>query len=158
MTCQDGGMTQQPENQIVTATRTIAAPAAAIFELIADPSRQPEWDGNNNLAHADSGQRVHAVGEVFHTMLTSDSVRDNHVVEFEEDRRIAWCPSDAGAEPAGHLWRWELEPTSDGRTRVTHTYDWSHLSDQRRMERARSTTSDNLSASLEKLAAAVESA
>ncbi|MBB2892682.1 SRPBCC family protein [Flexivirga oryzae] len=150
-------MTHTDDAKIVTATRTIDAPAAAIFELIADPSRQPDWDGNNNLARAEAGQRVHAVGDVFHTMLTSDSVRDNHVVEFEEGKRIAWCPSDAGAEPAGHLWRWELEPTSDGRTRVTHTYDWTHLADPKRFERARSTTSDNLSASLEKLAATVGS-
>jgi len=147
----------QTDDKIVSAVRTIDAPAAAIFELIADPCRQPEWDGNNNLARADAGQRVRAVGEVFHTVLTSDSVRDNHVVEFEEGTRIAWCPSDAGAEPAGHLWRWELEPTSDGRTRVTHTYDWTHLADPKRLDRARATTSDNLSASLEKLAAAVGS-
>jgi len=146
------------DTKIVTATRTIDARAAALFELIADPSRQPAWDGNDNLAHADVGQRVHGVGDVFHTVLTGDgAVRDNHVVEFDEGRRIAWCPSDPGAEPAGHLWRWELEPTSDGRTRVTHTYDWTHLNDPRRMNRARSTTPEKLSVSLENLAAAVES-
>ena len=39
-------------DRVVSASRRIAAPAAAIFELIADPARQPEWDGNDNLAQA----------------------------------------------------------------------------------------------------------
>lgn len=150
-------MTQQAQDKIVTTTRTIDAPAAAIFEFIADPSRQPEWDGNDNLAAAAPGQRVHGVGEVFQMTLTKDgAVRDNKVVEFEEGRRIAWCPSNAGQPPAGHLWRWELQPTSDGRTRVSHTYDWTHLADPRRIERARATTPEKLAKSLENLAALVE--
>ena len=37
------------EGMIVTASRDIAAPAAAIFELIADPSQQPRREGNDNL-------------------------------------------------------------------------------------------------------------
>lgn len=151
-------MTTPEETKVVSATRDIAAPAARIFELIADPSRQPAWDGNANLQQAEEGQRVHSVGDVFRMTTTKGTVRDNEVVEFEEGRRIAWCPGDEGAAPAGHLWRWELEPAEDGRTRVTHTYDWSRLTDARRLERARSTTSENLAASIEKLAAAVESA
>lgn len=151
-------MTTPPETKVVSATRTIAAPAAQIFELIADPSRQPAWDGNANLSEAVAGQRVRAVGDIFRMTLSNGNIRDNKVVEFEECRRIAWCPGDEGAAPAGHLWRWELESADDGRTRVTHTYDWSRLNDANRLERARSTTSDMLSASLEKLAAAVESA
>ncbi|HEY5152134.1 MAG TPA: polyketide cyclase, partial [Mycobacterium sp.] len=37
------------EERVVSARREIAAPAATIFELVADPARQPEWDGNDNL-------------------------------------------------------------------------------------------------------------
>ncbi|HWC23044.1 MAG TPA: SRPBCC family protein [Flexivirga sp.] len=151
-------MTTPEETKVVSATRDIAAPAAQIFELIADPSRQPAWDGNHNLEQAAAGQRVRAVGEVFRMTLANGKVRDNKVVEFEEGRRIAWCPGNEGAAPAGHLWRWELAPLDDQHTRVTHTYDWSRLNDPKRVDRARSTTSDNLSASLEKLAATVESA
>ncbi|MFC6703871.1 SRPBCC family protein [Flexivirga alba] len=150
-------MTTPEETKVVSATRDIAAPAAQIFELIADPSRQPAWDGNHNIAHADAGQRVQAIGDVFRMTLHNGNVRDNLVVEFEEGRRIAWCPSSEGQPPAGHLWRWALEPEGEGNTRVIHTYDWSQLTDENRMERARSTTPDMLSASLEKLAAAVES-
>lgn len=154
-------MTDAPESpteqRVVSATREIAAPAAAIFELIADPARQPEWDGNDNLAESPAGQRVRSVGDLFRTKLTHDNaVRVNHVVEFDEGHRIAWQPSEQGATPPGHLWRWELDALDDARTRVTHTYDWTRLSDEKRLPKARATTSDNLAASLERLAELAE--
>ncbi len=142
------------DERIVCARGVIDAPAAAIFEQIADPAHQPAWDGNANLAHADTGQRVRGVGDVFVMTLTKAGVeRDNHVVEFEEGRRIAWRPAEPGGPPLGHLWRWELRPLDDGSTEVIHTYDWTHLTDERRMPRARATTSDTLRASLDRLAA-----
>lgn len=141
---------------VVSASREIAAPADRIFELIADPSQQPRWDGNDNLAEAPAGQRVRAVGDVFTMTITLGSVRENHVVEFDEGRLIAWRPSEPGKEPPGHLWRWELERLDDARTRVTHTYDWSQLTDEKRLERARNTTADKLQASLDRLAALAE--
>jgi hypothetical protein len=33
-------------------------------------------------------------------------------------------------DPSGHVWGWELEPTEDGGTKVTHTYDWTGVQDQ----------------------------
>ncbi|ONI79655.1 polyketide cyclase [Actinosynnema sp. ALI-1.44] len=143
--------------RIVSVDGEIAAGAARIFELIADPAQQPLWDGNDNLAEAPTGQRVHATGDVFSMTLTIGEVRDNHVVEFEEGRRIAWRPSVQGQQPPGHLWRWELEPIDDTRTRVTHTYDWTQLTDETRLVRARATTADKLRASLDRLAALAES-
>ncbi|WP_280238936.1 SRPBCC family protein [Nocardia abscessus] len=138
--------------RIVSASREISAGPAEIFELIADPAEQPRWDGNDNLAEAATGQRVRAAGAVFSTTLTNGAVRDNHVVEFAEGSRIAWRPSEPGKEPPGHLWRWELEPVGEGRTRVTHTYDWTTLTDEKRQVRARATTADKLSASIDRLA------
>lgn len=149
-------MTDEP--RIVSATRTIHAPADAVFELIADPSRQPEWDGNDNLAHAADGQRVRAVGDVFSTTLTMGAIRENHVVEFVEKRRIAWMPAEPGREPVGHLWRWQVEPIDADGARVTHTYDWSRLDDQTRLARARWTTTERLDASIRNLAAALGAA
>jgi uncharacterized protein YndB with AHSA1/START domain len=143
-------------DQVVTADRDIAASAATIFELIADPARQPEWDGNDNLGRADAGQRVRAVGDVFVMVLSRGAVRENHIVEFEEGRRIAWRPSEPGQAPPGHLWRWVLEPAGDGGTRVTHTYDWTGLRDEARIPRARANTVDRLRASLDRLAALTE--
>lgn len=141
---------------VVSASREIAASAAKIFELIADPSQQPRWDGNDNLAQAPSGQRVRTVGDVFRMTLTIGSERTNHVVEFEEGRLIAWQPSEPGKPPPGHLWRWALEPLDDSHTRVTHTYDWSALTDEERLPRARATTADRLLESIERLAALAE--
>ena len=143
---------------MVSASLEIAAPAARIFELIADPAAQPYWDGNDNLGAADSGQRVTAVGQVFCMTLTDGQVRENHVVEFEEGRRIAWKPSEVGAAQPGHLWRWELEPLDTGRTLVRHTYDWTRLTDRGRWARARRTTAAALRASLDRLAALAERA
>jgi uncharacterized protein YndB with AHSA1/START domain len=149
-------MTTEQEVRLVSASREIAAVPERIFELIADPAQQPRWDGNDNLAEARAGQRIRRAGDVFTMRITSGSVRENHVVEFEEGRRIAWMPAEPGQERPGHLWRWELEPTGAARTRVTHTYDWTRLTDETRLPRAQATTSDRLRASLDLLAALAE--
>jgi uncharacterized protein YndB with AHSA1/START domain len=143
--------------RVVSASREIVAEAAQIFELIADPSQQPRWDGNDNLSQASPGQRVHAVGDMFEMTNTSGRVRENYVVEFDEGRLLAWRPAEPGKRPPGHLWRWELEPLGAGRTRVTHTYDWTELTDSNRLPRAQATTSDKLMASVDRLAALAES-
>jgi len=143
---------------VVSASRQIAAGAQRIFALIADPAAQPRWDGNDNLAEAAPGQRVRRVGDVFTMTLTTGSVRENHVTEFEEGRRIAWTPAERGRRPPGHLWRWELSPAGPAATLVTCTYDWTLLTDSKRRPRARATTADRLRASLDRLAALAEGA
>jgi uncharacterized protein YndB with AHSA1/START domain len=147
---------EQEAPRVVSASREIAAPPARIFELIADPAQQPRWDGNDNLAAAPAGQRVRRAGEVFTMTLTGGGVRENHVVDFEEGRLMAWLPAEPGQRPPGHLWRWELEPVGPSRTRVTHTYDWTRLTDENRFRRARATTADRLQASLDRLAVLAE--
>jgi aminoglycoside 6'-N-acetyltransferase len=135
----------------VRASRQIDAPAEAVFELLADPAAHARWDGNDNISAAAEGQRVRAIGDVFVTTLTNGAVRWNHVVEFVEGRRIAWCPGDPDRPPAGHRWAWELRLQPDGSTEVTHAYDWSTLTDPKRFDRARSTTPEMLTASLDRL-------
>jgi uncharacterized protein YndB with AHSA1/START domain len=150
-------MTGQEEfPRIVTVARDVAASSERIFELIADPAEQPRWDGNENLKEAGPGQRVRAVGDVFTMRLTIGSIRENHVVDFVEGRRIAWLPAEVGQAPPGHRWAWELEPLLPSRTRVTHTYDWTDLADEQRIPRARATTAEKLQASLDRLAALAE--
>jgi uncharacterized protein YndB with AHSA1/START domain len=150
-------MTTQPEGpRVVSTSREIAAEPGQIFELIADPAQQPRWDGNDNLAEAAAGQRVRQPGDVFTMRLTGGAMRENHVVEFDEGRRIAWMPAEVGRERPGHLWRWELEPIGAARTRVTHTYDWTGLTDENRFATARATTTDKLQASLDRLAVLAE--
>ena len=150
-------MTSGPDPpRVVSASREIAAEPGRIFELIADPAAQPRWDGNDNLARAAAGQRVRRVGDVFTMTLTRGAVRENHVVEFDEGRRIAWMPAEVGQPRPGHLWRWELEPAGGSRTRVTCTYDWTRLTDETRFAAARATTADRLRASLDRLAGLAE--
>lgn len=157
VTCFDASMTD-PRNatRVCSASREITATPETIFELIADPAQQPRWDGNDNLAAAAEGQRIRGLGVVFTMTLTTGGVRENHVVEFHEGRRLAWKPAEPGQDQPGHLWRWELQPLDAGRTLVTHTYDWTRLTDETRYKRARATTSAKLQGSLDRLAALAE--
>lgn len=140
------------EQRVVQATRTIKAPAASVFELIADPASQPLWDGNDNLAQAPEGQRITGIDQSFLMELTNGQSRTNYVVEYEEGQRIAWKPAPVGETPRGHLFRWELESIGDNTTRVTHTYDWTNLTDETRFARARSYTEAALLQSVNRLA------
>jgi hypothetical protein len=45
----------------------------------------------------------------------------SRVTEFQDGRVVEWC------HPMGHRWRWEFEPQSTGSTRVTETFDYSHV-------------------------------
>ena len=60
-----------------------------------------------------------SMSEQFHIMT-------NHVVEFEEGRRIAWQPRPtsrlAGLAIGGRIWRYELTPVGGG-TLVRETWD-----------------------------------
>lgn len=145
-----------PAFKVVSVELGIDAPAATVFELIADPTRQPEWDGSDNLGSAVAGQRVVEVGGSFITTLTKGVDRENHIVDFVEGSLIAWKPSEVGGEPFGQKWVWELEPTGEGSCLVRHTYDWTELRDPQRLPRAQSTTAASLLASLKRLKALAE--
>ncbi len=145
-------------SRVVSVSREMTASPAAIFELIADPGQQPRWDANDNLVEAAPGQRVRQVGDVFLMKIHTGDFRENHVVEFAEGRRIAWQPAEVGQPQPCHRWGWELTPLDGGRTRVTHTYDWTRLEPGPRVVRARATTPDKLQASLDRLATLVERA
>lgn len=95
---------------------------------------------------------------MFKTTLTIGAVRENHVTEFVEGSKIAWRPAEPGKQPPGHLWRWELSPVNAELTTVTHTYDWTALTDTTRLERARSTTADMLRESMDRLATLAQAA
>ena len=140
------------QDRIVSASRAISGSAERIFALIADPSRHSEWDGNGNVASSAPGQRVHQVGDVFKTTLTGGEIRENHIVEFIEASQIAWLPAEVRKPPPGHLWRFQLSQVNPTLTNVTHTYDWTALTDTKRLVRAQATTAEMLRASLDRLA------
>ena len=113
-----------------TVERVIPAPAAAIFALLADPSRHKEIDGSGSVRDSkEPSQRV-KLGDKFGMSMKLGIPYSmvSEVIEFEDDRRIAWQsrpPGVFGKISGGRIWRYELEPV-DGGTRVRETWDTSH--------------------------------
>lgn len=107
--------------RVVSATRDIDAPAAAIFELLADPGKHHMFDGSDTVVAGDpkNPDRL-ALGDRFGmSMKLGVPYRmTSEVVAFEEDRVIAW------RHFGHHVWRYELEPLSDNSTRVTESFNW----------------------------------
>ncbi|ODU03023.1 MAG: hypothetical protein ABS81_15630 [Pseudonocardia sp. SCN 72-86] len=77
----------------VTASTVVAAPPAEIFALLADPHRHHEFDGSGSVRAAVTGPHRLGLGDRFSmSMKIGLPYRvTNTVVEFEPDRRIAWC-------------------------------------------------------------------
>ena len=110
--------------------RVISASPDAIFALLADPSRHPDIDGSGGVQSSkEPSQRV-KLGDKFRMSMKLGIPYSmvSEVIEFEDDRRIAWQsrpPGVFGKISGGRIWRYELEPV-DGGTRVRETWDISH--------------------------------
>lgn len=107
--------------QQVSVERIIDAPAEQIFAVLSDPRRHADIDGSGTVRSSIKGPERLQLGSKFSMdMKLGVPYRiSSTVVEFEPDRRIAWC------HYGKHRWRYELEPLSDGRTLVRETFDWS---------------------------------
>jgi hypothetical protein len=106
--------------EIAEATRIVPAAAADIFELLVTPARHSEIDGSGTVRGTQRGTPVRlALGTRFgmHMRWLAPYKILNEVVEFEEDRRIAW------RHFAGHIWRYTLEPLGPRATKVTEQFD-----------------------------------
>ncbi|HEX2576756.1 MAG TPA: SRPBCC family protein [Aquihabitans sp.] len=119
---------------VVTVERLIPAPASAIFDLIADPGRHRDIDGSGTVrdAKGSSGGRRLAPGSTFGMSMRMGLPysMSSTVIEFEEDRRLAWQtrgPGPLGKLVGGRIWRYELEPTAGG-TLVKESWDISQES------------------------------
>jgi hypothetical protein len=113
---------------VLTVERVIRASPESIFDVLADPARHSLIDGSGMLERAkDENPRRLAVGVTF-GMGMKVGVRYstvNTVVEFEENRRIAWQTGPKGKLEryvAGRIWRYELEPRDDA-TLVRESWD-----------------------------------
>jgi uncharacterized protein YndB with AHSA1/START domain len=113
---------------VVTVSRTMAAPAFEIFEILADPARHPDIDGSGSVRSVRTGTpaRLSLGARFAMDMRIGARYRiTNQVVEFEEGRRIAWRHFN------GHVWRYVLTPEAansagvgeNGRTLVTEQWD-----------------------------------
>ena len=102
-----------------SARITIAAPAAVVFDILADPRQHARIDGSGTVRDVVSGpDRLSADARFSMSMKLGAPYRmGNRVVEFEEGRRIAW------RHVGLHRWRYELTPLDDGATEVVETWD-----------------------------------
>jgi uncharacterized protein YndB with AHSA1/START domain len=112
---------------VVSVERVIPAPPEAIFDLIADPSRHQEIDGSGTVRDAKGEPQRLALGSTFGMSMKMGVPYSmvSTVVEFEENRRLAWQtrgPGPIGKHVAGRIWRYELEPV-DGGTLVRESWD-----------------------------------
>ncbi|WP_420624603.1 SRPBCC family protein [Candidatus Poriferisodalis sp.] len=142
------------EQRSVSVERHIAAPAEAIFTVLADASRHCEIDGSGRLVRATSSNIPLTLGSTFsmRVRLGVTYPTKNRVLEFEENRLIAW------AHWQGQRWRYELEPSDDGGTLVRETFEWGTARWPRSIELAGAHKKNVLSmeVTLERLAAIVE--
>lgn len=115
---------------VVTVERTVAAPPATVFALLADAANHPLLDGSGSVKSPRSGggQPLKLGSEFGMSMkLGLPYATKNTVIEYEPNRRIAWQTEAAGPLGrmiGGRIWRYELEPTGSS-TRVRETWDIS---------------------------------
>ena len=113
---------------VLSVERVIRAEPAAIFGVLSDASKHRLIDGSGMLQGTpDGAPEPLALGVTFgmgmKMVMRYSTV--NRVIEFEQDRRIAWQTGPDGAWGrvlAGRIWRYQLDPV-DGGTRVAETWD-----------------------------------
>jgi uncharacterized protein YndB with AHSA1/START domain len=114
---------------VLSVRREIAAPPEAIFDVLSDSAQHSLIDGSGMLQGAKEPPERLALGSKF-GMGMKLGVRYstvNRVVEFEENRRIAWQSRPGGfvgKYVAGRIWRYELDPVEGG-TLVRESWDIS---------------------------------
>jgi uncharacterized protein YndB with AHSA1/START domain len=111
------GVSRQVSHSIV-----VDADPTTIFDVLADPSQHPLFDGSDSVKGRMGGPPRLYLGAKFSMRMRwgAPYVIRNTVIEYDEDRRIAW------RHFARHVWRYELTPLSGGdapRTTVTETFD-----------------------------------
>ena len=110
-----------------TVEQIIAAPPAAIFALLTDPSRHRDIDGSGTVRDVKGESSRLKLGSVFGMSMRLGIPYSmvSTVVEYEEDRLLAWQtrgPGRIGTRVGGRIWRYVLEPVEGG-TLVRETWD-----------------------------------
>ena len=145
-------------DQVVSVSRIIQASPEAIFDVLADPARHSEIDGSGMVQNMRGESKRLELGSKFGMDMKMGFLPykiSNTVVEFEENRLIAW------AHFGKHRWRYELEPmaeTDGGGTKVTESFDWSTAALPKAIELMGYPKKHpaNMEATLERLATVVE--
>jgi Polyketide cyclase / dehydrase and lipid transport len=105
----------------VSRSVEVAAPAAELFAMAADPQRHHELDGSGTVGDNIKVPPKIAVGSKFSTKMKMYGLPyriTSTVTALEPDELFEW------QHPVGHRWRWEFEALSPTSTRVTETFDY----------------------------------
>lgn len=143
-------------HDVYSVEQIVHAPAAEIFAVLADPSRHHEIDGSGTVRDAKDSPQKLTLGSTFGMSMKMGLAYSmkNTVIEFEQDRRIAW--QTRGAMPllgrflGGRIWRYELEPVSGG-TLVRESWDISQERGKFLVRNMATMTKKNMAATLERL-------
>ena len=102
----------------VTSGTWVDAPPAVVFAIVSDPRQHSRIDGSGTVRGSVSGPDALVLGSEFGMDMKMGAPYKikNKVVEFEQDRLIAW------RHVGLHRWRYELAPSGTG-TKVTETWD-----------------------------------
>jgi hypothetical protein len=104
-----------------SADITIAADPTTVFDVLCDPTQHSLFDGSESVRGRVSGPPRLYLGASFamRMRIGLPYVVKNRVVEYDEDRRIAW------RHFGRHIWRYELAAVSPTSTRVVETFDYA---------------------------------
>ena len=105
----------------VSRSVEVAAPAAELYALAADPRRHSELDGSGTVRDNIKVPAKMAVGSKFSTKMKLHGMPyriTSKVTALEPNEQFEW------RHPLGHRWRWEFESLSPTLTRVTETFDY----------------------------------
>ncbi|HEY3955734.1 MAG TPA: hypothetical protein VGM53_20380 [Streptosporangiaceae bacterium] len=121
----------------VAVSRPIAASAAEIFHVLADPANHLPLDGSGMLRGARDQRVLGGIGDTFTMAMYLSDLGDyvilNRVIAFDRDRRIVWEPTPGDERTGqmaglpvgasqGYSWGFLLQPDADA-TVVTEFFD-----------------------------------
>ncbi|MGE2717534.1 polyketide cyclase [Mycolicibacterium litorale] len=137
--------------EFLVARTVVNAPAAVVFDILADPATHMAIDGTGWVRDPVDREPLTRSGQIFRMGMYHDNHPNRHyemanrVEVFDRPRAIAWQPGtrprdipghpnpdDETIEYGGWIWRYDLEPAGAGRTEVALTYDWSRVPERDR--------------------------
>ncbi|GAA3613871.1 SRPBCC family protein [Nonomuraea rosea] len=130
------------DQENVSATLTVAEPAAKVFAVLADPTTHAAIDGTGWVRESVNQAPLTEVGQIFRMDMHHAGHPDgdyrvvNKVQALDPPRAIGWLTGyekdDGQLEFGGWIWRYDLAALGPSETEVTLTYDWSAVPGFRR--------------------------
>lgn len=99
----------------------VAAPAAELYAMVADPRRHHELDGSGTVLDNIKMPAKLLEGSKFSTHMKMFGMPyriTSTVTSLKPNEEFEW------RHPFGHRWRWEFESLSPTLTQVTETFDY----------------------------------